>query len=63
MPKFEIPDRWLTPTIERLGELARRYEAEAAAFAAIGEAGREKAAERLNDAKEAWALRDFYLYL
>lgn len=63
MPKIEIPVNYLTATIEHLGELAQRYEAEAAAFASIGEAGREKAAERLEDAKEVWALQEFYLHL
>ena len=63
MPKFEIPVEYLTATIEHLGDLARRYEYEAAAFATIGREGSEKAEKRLEDANDIWDLQDFYLNL
>ena len=58
---IEVTPEILQATVEAMGELQRRYEAEAAALAQLGSPeGRELAQERLEAASAAGELLLFY---
>ena len=57
---IQISQELLSATIEAMRDLQARYEAEAAALASLGEAGRELAGERLESAKVARGLFDYF---
>jgi len=59
--QIELDVHQLPALIEHLGRLTFRYEAESAAFAALGEPGREIAEQRLKYAREAENLQDYLL--
>ncbi|MFQ7401666.1 MAG: hypothetical protein ACLRNW_28470 [Neglectibacter sp.] len=60
---IEISQEYLTDIIELLSALQARLEAEAAAYAALGKAGREIAMERLRAARETEKIQDYFLHL
>lgn len=57
---IKIPPDLLSAAIEAMRDLQARYEADAAALASLGEAGRELAGERLESAKVALGLFNFF---
>lgn len=59
--KIQLSQAQLTATIEHLGALVSRYEAEAAALAPLGQPGREIAEKRLQAAKSADELQSYLL--
>lgn len=59
--KIHLSQAQLTATIEHLGALVSRYEAEAAVLAPLGQPGREIAEKRLQAAKSADELQSYLL--
>lgn len=56
---IDLRQEQLKKLVNCLGALAARYEAEAAAFAAMGIDTRDIALSRLKDAKEVWELWEY----
>lgn len=58
--QINLSQNRLDALIESLGDLTWRYEIEAASFAVLGGLGRELAEQRIANAREVHALRDFF---
>lgn len=64
MPNINLPQWAINIAVEGLQDLARRLEADAAALANLNSPeARELAAQRLEEAKEAWKGHEFFIQL
>lgn len=62
--KRELPQWAIDAAVEGLQDLARRLEADAAAYARLNTPeARALAEERLEQAKDAWKGHEFYIHL
>lgn len=63
-PVYSLPQWALDTAVEGLQELARRLEADAAAFSTVGTPeGRAMAEKRLEQARKVWEGHEFFIHL